>query len=50
LTSVHKSLPTYLGNKKPSGPESGKRTHGRSMEDSFEEVRRMSSQAAQKKD
>ncbi|KAK1924173.1 hypothetical protein DB88DRAFT_489337 [Papiliotrema laurentii] len=40
LTSVYKSLPTYLGPKK--APESGKRTHGRGVEDTLEEVRRMS--------
>ncbi|ORY34077.1 hypothetical protein BCR39DRAFT_518368 [Naematelia encephala] len=44
LTSVYKSLPTYLGPAK--GPVSGKRTHGRGgIEDSFEEVKRLSEKA-----
>jgi len=39
LTSVHKSLPTYLG---PAGSvESGKRTHGRGAASGLEEVKRM---------
>ena len=39
LTSVHKSLPTYLA---PAGSvESGKRTHGRGAATGLEEVRRM---------
>ena len=46
LTSVHKSLPTYLG---PQGSvESGKRKHGRSMEDGLAEARRLADASKKK--